>query len=377
MAIIVGGVIYAIVSRPSARARPTRTSSPTKTVSVSQSGSNVSPKAPYSLAVTPNGDLLVVDSGRDQILLHVPSGKFQVVAGDGKRGFSGDGGPAVRAELNVQPWSGVAVARNGTVYFADSGNGRVREVLPNGIIETVVGGGKRALPDRVGEQVPARQASLDDVAGIAIGPKGNIAIAAQFIVSLTPGGNIVWVAGSHNWRPWCAKCSIGEYNFQSVDQLAFDGVGDLVATSASFPEVAFGIAEIRADGLLVDLGGLRGEGGKPGAIAPGPNGSVIAAGMNGLYRIANGGKSLALIPGTDGMSSQPSSLSKALGPWPQRPNPAHFTETFYGGDGVAATSDGAIYADANPFIGLSGYAIVELNPSGIGKAVFESWESVH
>ena len=198
MAIIVGGVIYAIVSRPSARARPTRTSSPTKTVSVSQSGSNVSPKAPYSLAVTPNGDLLVVDSGRDQILLHVPSGKFQVVAGDGKRGFSGDGGPAVRAELNVQPWSGVAVARNGTVYFADSGNGRVREVLPNGIIETVVGGGKRALPDRVGEQVPARQASLDDVAGIAIGPKGNIAIAAQFIVSLTPGGNIVWVAGSHN-----------------------------------------------------------------------------------------------------------------------------------------------------------------------------------
>jgi zona occludens toxin (predicted ATPase) len=71
MAVTVSGVIYAIVSGPSARTRRTGTSSPTKTVSAS--GAYVSPKAPYALAVTPNGDLLVVDSGRDQILRRLPS----------------------------------------------------------------------------------------------------------------------------------------------------------------------------------------------------------------------------------------------------------------------------------------------------------------
>ena len=130
MAIIVSGVIYAIVSRPSGRARHTRTSSPTKTVSAAQTGSFVSPQAPYALAVAPNGDLLVVDSGSDQILRHLPSGKFQVLAGDGKRGFSGDGGQAVRARINVDNWAGLAVAKNGTVYFADDRNGRVARNSP-------------------------------------------------------------------------------------------------------------------------------------------------------------------------------------------------------------------------------------------------------
>jgi hypothetical protein len=377
IAMVVSGVSYAIVSRPSARARQTGTSSSSTTLA--QSGPFVSPKAPYALAVAPNGDLLVVDSGRDQILRHLPSGKFQVIAGDGERGFSGDGGQAIRARINVQGDSGIAVVKNGTVYFADSGNGRVREVLPNGIIKTVAGGGKRALPNRVGEHVPAREASLGAVAGIAIAPSSNVAIAAQYIVALTLGGNLVWVAGSDEWQPWCAKCSIGEYNFWNVDQLAFDGAGDLVATSSDFPEAAFGIAEIRADGLLVDLGGLRGEGGEPGAIAPGPDGSVIAAAQLSLYSIAKGGESLALIPGTRDSGSQPwsSSLSKALGPWPRRPNPAHLQETFWGGDGVAASSGGEIYADTSPFIGVSGYAIVEQGPSGAAKAVFESWKPAH
>jgi sugar lactone lactonase YvrE len=145
LAMVVSAVSYALVSRPSGRARHTRASSPTKTVSATQSGSYVSPKAPTTLVVAPNGDLLAVDSGRDQILRHLPSGKFQVLAGDGKRGFSGDGGPAVRARINVQGNSGIAVAQDGTVYFSDSGNGRVREVLPDGVIKTIVGGGTREI----------------------------------------------------------------------------------------------------------------------------------------------------------------------------------------------------------------------------------------
>lgn len=155
IAMVMSGITEAIVNNPSARPRTTGTSSPSKPISPVQTGPFVVPQAPYALAVAPNGDLLVVDSGRDQILRRLPSGKFQVLVGDGKRGFSGDGGQADHAEVNVQNDSGIAVAKNGTVYFADNGNGRVREVLPNGIIKTVAGGGHRALPDRAGQQVPA------------------------------------------------------------------------------------------------------------------------------------------------------------------------------------------------------------------------------
>lgn len=215
------------------------------------------------------------------------------------------------------------------------------------------------------------------MAGIAVGPKGNVAIAAQYIVALTTVGKLVWVAGSNDWQPECPRCTVDEDNFQRVDQLAYDGAGDLVVTGDSFPGAGFGIAEIRANGLLVDLGGLRGEGGKPGALAPGPDGSVIAAAQIRLFRISNGGKSLSLIPGTASGGAQPSPLSKALGPWPQRPNLAQFQETFYGGDGIAESANGDIYADADPFMDLSGYAIVELSPSGVARAVFESWTPGH
>jgi hypothetical protein len=91
IAIVASGVTYAVASGPSARARNTGGS--TKTGSATRSGAFVVPEAPYALAVAPNGDLLAVDARRDQILRRLPSGKFQVLAGDGKRGFSGDGGP--------------------------------------------------------------------------------------------------------------------------------------------------------------------------------------------------------------------------------------------------------------------------------------------
>ena len=52
------------------------------------------------LAVGANGALYVADVARDRILVRLPDGRFRVVAGNGKVGFSGDGGPALGAELS-------------------------------------------------------------------------------------------------------------------------------------------------------------------------------------------------------------------------------------------------------------------------------------
>jgi hypothetical protein len=54
-------------------------------------------------------------------------GDIYTVAGDGKFGYSGDGGQATRAELNGP--TGMAVDAQGNVYVADSGNSVIREVV--------------------------------------------------------------------------------------------------------------------------------------------------------------------------------------------------------------------------------------------------------
>ncbi len=94
-----------------------------------------------ALTVAPDGALYVVDVSRHRVLVRLADGRFRVVAGDGRVGFAGDGGPAVRAELS--DISALAVARGGALYIADGG--RVRMVGEDGLIRTIAGDG---LPAR-------------------------------------------------------------------------------------------------------------------------------------------------------------------------------------------------------------------------------------
>ena len=95
---------------------------------------------PTHTAVTPEGDLLIADSGNHRIRkLDSSSGALFTIAGTGiGPGISGDGGPATQAQLST-PF-GVAVDSTGAVYIADTGNNLVRRIDPvTQIIETVTG----------------------------------------------------------------------------------------------------------------------------------------------------------------------------------------------------------------------------------------------
>jgi hypothetical protein len=85
-----------------------------------------------------------------------PSGAVSPFAGNGTDGFSGDGGPATNASLSRI--GGLAVDANGDVFLADTGNNRIREVTPDGIIRTLAGNGTAGFS---GDGGPATNAALN------------------------------------------------------------------------------------------------------------------------------------------------------------------------------------------------------------------------
>jgi serine/threonine-protein kinase len=101
-----------------------------------------------------------------------PRGTIDTIAGTGKPGFSGDGGPARKAKVSFP--RGIAVDRKGNVYFCDLDHDRVRKIDTHGKITTFAGTGKRGYS---GDGGPATQAQLSVLDILCVDAKGNIFIA--------------------------------------------------------------------------------------------------------------------------------------------------------------------------------------------------------
>src|SRR5262245_4873400 len=91
---------------------------------------------PYGLLVDPRGRVFIADAGRHQVLRYDPRHRRLVrVAGNGKAGVGGDGGPALRARLGEI--TSLAEDSSGQLYVADVQGGIVRRFAPGGRIATV------------------------------------------------------------------------------------------------------------------------------------------------------------------------------------------------------------------------------------------------
>ncbi|HWE55946.1 MAG TPA: PASTA domain-containing protein [Acidimicrobiales bacterium] len=93
---------------------------------------------PSSLTIGPNGGLYITEPHAEQVVEYL-NGALTVVAGTGGRGYTGDGGPATAAEL-ADP-DDVVFDASGDIFENDWGNCAVREITPDGIIQTVAGTG--------------------------------------------------------------------------------------------------------------------------------------------------------------------------------------------------------------------------------------------
>jgi sugar lactone lactonase YvrE len=98
-----------------------------------------------------------------------PSGEVTRVAGTGRPGFSGDGGPALEAELS---WVyDLAVDGTGNIYIVDQENHRIRMVDTDGVITTIAGTGE---PGYSGDFGPATEARIEHPWGIDVTGDGSV-----------------------------------------------------------------------------------------------------------------------------------------------------------------------------------------------------------
>jgi sugar lactone lactonase YvrE len=165
--------------------------------------------SPTDLAFDQLGNLYIADTGNSRIRKVSPSGTISTLAGNGRNGYSGDGGPATKATLH-RPW-GVAADPDGNVFIADYSNSAIRKVDTTGIISTFasiagpffmttdpagnlyVADGcviQKFVPDGTSsvvagmqnqcgfnsDGIPATQALLDNPIGVALDSKGNLYI---------------------------------------------------------------------------------------------------------------------------------------------------------------------------------------------------------
>ncbi len=132
--------------------------------------------APHELAFDAKGDLYFAERDNHVIRkVDMKTGIISTVAGTGMPGFSGDGGPAVKAQLR-QPHC-VLFDRDGTLLICDLGNHRIRRLHPDtGIIETYAGTGEAKGP---AEGAPVEGSPINGPRTLAMAPNGDIYVAMR------------------------------------------------------------------------------------------------------------------------------------------------------------------------------------------------------
>ena len=155
-----------------------------------QTGLNV----PVDVYVDQAGNLFITDQFNNRIRKVAPNGTISTVAGTGVAGFSGDGGPAIDAEINTP--TGIRGDSSGNLYIADVVNQRIRKVDSSGIITTFAGNGNKGYG---GDGGLAINASFYNAVRVAIDPSGNVLVADQSdhrIRRIAPSGLITTIAGN-------------------------------------------------------------------------------------------------------------------------------------------------------------------------------------
>jgi len=252
-----------------------------------------------------NGNLIFADSGNARIRRVTPQRVISTIAGNGTFGYAGDGGPATLAQLAF-PRS-IALDNAGDLFIADSDNFVVREVATSGIINTIAGNHTMGSS---GDGGPALAAQLGYVQGLAADAHGNLYIGDGFqhVRQVNSAGIISTIAGngqsgnSGDGGPGTAAALGG------ITALLLNGPGTLeITTYSSAWSLDLGTDAIH---LLAGSAGVLGFGGDNGpalsadffyigGVAVDSNGNLFLAdsGDNRVREIAAGSQVVTTVAG--------------------------------------------------------------------------------
>ena len=155
---------------------------------------NISLAAPSDVYVDNANNIYISDTLNHRIRKVDTSGIITTIAGNGQDGFSGDGAPATRANLNHP--GGIYVDKSGNLYIADRRNHRIRKVDASGTITTIAGNGQDGFS---GDGGPASLASMSSPRDVCLDPEGNLYIADtdnHRIRKVDASGTITTIAGN-------------------------------------------------------------------------------------------------------------------------------------------------------------------------------------
>ena len=128
---------------------------------------------PYGITLGPDGTVYFCDLGNQRIRRFDPTTRRAMdIAGNGQRAYAGDGGPATAGSLNMP--HEIAFDARGHMYIAERDNHVIRKVdAASGVMSTLAGTGVAGFS---GDGGPAREAQLRQPHSIAIGPDGRLLI---------------------------------------------------------------------------------------------------------------------------------------------------------------------------------------------------------
>ena len=187
---------------------------------------------PTAIAVDQAGHLYIADTMNHRIRrIDAETGVMSTLAGLGHPRFSGDGGPAGKAGLNEPA---AVVAHGGRLYVADQSNNRVRVIdLNTQTIATVAGTGSAVYN---GDGMPALEASLAGPSGLAVGPDGTLYIADTFngrIRAVDPvTGTISTVVGDGGEYRYQGPTEASSGSLSRPSGIAVDREGNLLITDS-------------------------------------------------------------------------------------------------------------------------------------------------
>ncbi|HWF07192.1 MAG TPA: hypothetical protein VG297_01950 [Bryobacteraceae bacterium] len=216
---------------------------------------------PFRVAVDSKGNYYIADYYTN-VVREVSGGTINTIAGIGTFGFQGDGDPAIQAFIS--DIHAIAVDSNLNVYLADTHNGRIREVTPDGKIFTIAGNGNFGY---TGDGGPATSASFTLPSGVVVDSSGNIYVADygnSTVRKIDSKGNISTFAGTGNWGFTGDGGPAAKAQLAAPYSLAIDGAGNIyiadvgntdirkVTTDGNIQTV---VSNVTANSLAVDSAG--------------------------------------------------------------------------------------------------------------------------